>query len=681
MATYRYSLADLPERLVSGMVITYNTDSADELTLSVPAEDYTTRFTLQPWDRIEITEPVNDVDRLVFSGVVPADGGISESAGNGQDVTIRALSDWALLDLTVYAKMSGGNAMYTGSPETADLTSYARSIFDWATGWDGTLIASTLSVADGLGTIIAPASSGTTSCASLIEQALAWQPAVVATQRYSPLELTLAPVDASAPVIVAAQSAQLTSVRAQPRADLQPPVCALVGGAHLILPEGADIRQPGAFVCAVPQPSNGWLGAQKEIVKGLLIPTRSAYTPRHGKQLQPQAMDVTTRRFVQAFWPEYADLLQYLDADVCYISTVPAELLYSEDGTSPDPDALTPANYDTDLTSWSQLAPNVCVHTAGSFPASATRSKNVAGLKWCRAELHMNVSISASVETTLSKTERLQVHELLPGIIPRTPEGKGRQGRYAHLTLACNLINTKKKVFDASKNELLRGDSDYEPPTEANEPRLADYISAMTAYYNQTRQLWHEGTVELIHEGSLNPSELTGRCLRITGLAPEWETMNALVRSVTWDVSGQTIQINFGPRDILGYGEQLERLTAGRRTINFLQRRLAIGTDTLDEAAQLEREADMVVGPSVSAAQSVEVGGKWRRPFSLWRDEDGTLWLEGGRITRGNTTLDIPTTDSTIIAGSQSGTAWVEGSPVKARAYKKYGSLTFDVYQ
>lgn len=684
MATHRLKVADLAARLVNDAEVSYNTDTADELVLNLTVEGYATLLPVQPWDRVELTAQLAGVETLVFSGVVPLSGGITEGA-KGQSTVVRALSDFHVLEQTVYAKISNGAAMMPSAPETVSLSAYAAELFAWASGWDGSVIASTLSVEDGLGTVLCPVSSGTTTCAGLLSQAMDWQPGAVLTQRYSPTQvLRLGMVDESDVLTLDAKEDKLTDVRMQPRADLVPPVCALVGGAHLVLPEGADVRTPGAYVVAVPAQPNSWLGGRKETVRGLLIPTRSEYTARFGKQMQPESIDATTKAFILAFWPEYAGLIDKLDADVCYVSTLPVENLQWP-GSELDPDADgAPTNYDTDLQAWSQLAPNVCVHTAGSFPASATRSKNVSGLKWCRAELNMNVSISASVEAEMTKEERLMVQALLPGIIPKGTSGTsgtGRQGRYAQLTLSCNLINTKQRIFDTSTNELLAGDVDYTAPDESSSVRVQSYVDAMTAYYNQSRDVWTQGSVTLIHDGVRNPAEMTGRCLQIYGLNEAWASMKALVRSVVWDLSEGTVSLDVGPRGLSEFGELLEIQEAGRRTTRFMQRR-GLGVDTLDTDALLESEANMVVGADISASQSVERGGTWRKPFSIWLDEENTAWLEGGRITRGNRVLEIPTTKHHIVDGAEvAGTVWALGLPVKAKAYKMNGELTYSVYQ
>ena len=697
MSLFQYNIEALEALGTTAASLQFRTDAADELTLSIIPTAYGESFPWQPLDRVELFAVVGGVRCCVFSGVVPVRGGVTLSGGAAPAMQLRACSDYYLLGQTVYAKVDAttGTAMAERDAELVPVGDFARKIYRWASGWGGSAMVSRLMVEDGLGTAPAPVSSGTTSCAAMLEQALQWQPDALFCQRYDAtaghrLELCRPSADTR---LTLHREEGLTELSVTPRTDLVPPVCALVGAVHGTWPTGADVREPGAFVYAVPRAADaatdamgagggGSTKGQKMVVRGYRLPADFRLSQRDEAAswscVKPTAEQ---NRFLKRFFPQLAPLLGKLLVSEGYVLPLAEADAFDTPEPAADgeePEAQVPANYDTDLQGWQ--ATGVFIHTSGEFPAAAESRKNVSGLKWCKAQLVLDVALKEDAMEDMSAAEKEQVEKLLPGTRAVTAEGESLR-RWATLRLSCNLINRSCKRYSTADNKLLASDPDFTAVQENAEEsaRVAAYRAAMAEYYRATRTVWCEGSVGLHFDGSRNPAEMTGRLLHVQGLAPQWAQMNAVIRSVNWDLMGGALSVEFGTREVLGFSERLERRNMARTATTTPQRRETMGADALDAAADAEEEASMTVAADVATEVSAGVNGTRRKPFCLYC-EGGKFYYTGGIFTALGQSFEVPHTQFTIKHGVQTQTA-LTGQPVKLRVVRVQGAVTYNLIQ
>ncbi|MDO5464745.1 MAG: hypothetical protein Q4F40_07405 [Akkermansia sp.] len=697
MSTYRYNIHELEKLGTRAASLHYRTDAADELTLTIIPTAYGSDFPWSPLDRVELFAVVEGQCCCVFSGVVPMRGGVALSGGAAPTMQLRACSDYYLLGQTVYAKVDAatGTAMAEQDAELVPLGEFARKIFNWASGWSGTAITSGLTVTSGLGTVPAPVSSGSTSCAAMIEQALQWQPDALICQRYDAENghrLTLGRPSAY-PLLTLRRKEGLTDIAVTPRSDLVPPVCALVGAVHGVWPAGADVRRPGAFVYAVPRASvnspaaestgagcGGNPGGQKMVVRGYRLPKefRLSQLSEYASRALQQPTD-EQKKILLRYFPQLEPLMSYLLVSEGYVLPLAAEDAFdTPEPAADEQEPIVPANYSTQLENWK--ATGVFIHTSGEFPAATDARKNVSGLKWCKAQLVLDVALKPDALDSMSTTEKEAAERLLPGTRAVTAAGETLR-RWATLRLTCNLINRSRKCYSTADNKLLSIDPDFDAEQENEQEtlRALTYIAAMEEYYRATRTVWSEGSVGLRFDGSRNPAAMTGRLLHVEGLAPEWEQMNATIRTVNWDLLGGSLNLEFGTREVLGFSERLERRNMARAATQAPQRRETMGVDSMDTAADAEQEVDMTVAADVATEVSAGVNGTRRKPFCLYC-EGGKYYYTGGIFTALGQSFEVPHTQFTITQGKQTQTP-LTAQPVKLQVLRVNGTLTYNLIQ
>lgn len=697
MSIYRYNIEDLEQLGATAASVQYRTDAADELTLSVIPAAYGDAFPWQTLDRVELFAVVEGLRRCVFSGVVPMRGGVTLTGGAAPSMQLRACSDYYLLGQTVYAKVdqTTGTAMAEKDAELVQVGNFVRKIFNWASGWSGSAIVSGLSVQDGLGSAPAPVSSGATSCAAMLEQALQWQPDALFCQRYDAenghrLKLCRPSADT---LLTLHREEGLTDVAVTPRTDLVPPVCALVGAVHGVWPNGADVREPGAFVYCVPRAADADAGAagagsggsprgERMEVRGYRLPQDFRLSQRdENASWVCRVPTVAQNRFLLRFFPQLAPLLGKLLVSEGYVLPVAVEDAFDTPepaGEGEEEENSTPANYSTQLDEWE--ATGVFIHSSGEFPAAVEARKNVSGLKWCRAQLVLDVALKADAMDGMSAAEKAEAERLLPGTRAVTAEGEQLR-RWATLRLSCNLINRARKSFSTADNKLLATDPDFntERENERESERVTMYRTAMEEYYRTTRTMWSEGSVGLRYDGSRNPADMTGRLLHVAGLAPAWEQMNAIIRAVSWDLLGGGLSVEFGTREVLGFSERLERRNMARAATQAPQRRETMGADALDAEAEAAQEDAMTVAADVATEVSAGVNGTRRKPFCLYC-EGGKHYYTGGIFTAMGHSFEVPHTQYTIKHGVPTTTA-LTAQPVKLQVVRADGNLTYNLTQ
>ncbi len=686
-------ISRLQELSATSLQLTYNADAADTLSLTLRPENYA-ELPLEARQRLTVT----DGDHIVFSGVVPAGCNCAAEAAAGETVEVELQSDYYVLDHTVYAKVDPfGRPMFARKVVEGSTTTVANVVQGIET-WLGSYLPSKLTC-EASAVVPTPTANGTAPCAAVLNDCLRWVPDVVTVQRYgeqNTLTVTT-PEKLGEPLVFSPSTHPLQSVSLRPRHDLVVPVCALVGAVHAVWPDGGDVREPGAFVYAVPfdpqdEQQRGGAGSspasQKMIVKGVPLPENKIFeaSPEEWKGEDITA-DSNAAKFIRAFLPEYAPFIGCVKLGACLVNIVGEDALAEDLETDKDEDAKLPANYVGDVKQWQAWQQSIYVHTEGSFAASSNKKKNVKGLNWCKATLGLVLAIRKSPDSDVPSHLQAAAGELFPGRTKGTFEGKSARFAYVRKTFTVNLINRRKKIYDPATNKLCSGDEQYtqEPEPEENEtPTMADYKAAMKRYYDVASKLQHEGNIGLLYDGSLNPAELTGRRVLVQGMRPEWESMSAIVRSVSWNYEQQKFTLSLGTRSMMGFDEYLERRLIARNRGRDKAQEEALAYDSLDEAAQEEQESEMSVSPNISSKTDTTTTGRWVKPFTLFTNpETKKLTLKGGTFTKKGQSYTVEDTETQIYHGAPNDKPWVEGSKVKLKMlkHKTTGVRTFNIYQ
>lgn len=683
--THTLTIAQLQELSTSSVVLTYNTDSADILSATMLPETYS-QLGFSYGDRLILTEG----ERIVFSGTIQSGIAYAAQASTAEVASLDAMSDLAILERTAYCKLDDeGNALYPAvnkSSKFTSLSAFTSGIYSYASGWSGSPLTSSFSCTISK-SIPAPEGTGSTPCAALITEAMRWVPDSILLQRYSAEgdTLTLTSIDALEHITLSAD-APITSVSLQARPELVPPVCALIGGDSFKLPTSGDVREPGSFIYPVPVDNDddqNRAGAspasQKMVIRGVALPERCVGT-RGAAEYTPTDIIVNSRtyKFLCRFFPEYKLVLPRAIAGACLVSVTAKEDLQEEDDTEEEEDKRPPANYSDSPQSWGASAgfDAVYVMTEGQFNASSRSSKNLRGLKWCKATLTMQVGITASAYQKLPPIVKPAIETLFPGYRNKV--------RLAKLKLDCILINSRFRKYDPATNQPCTGDSEY---TE-DELTASDYRAALTDYYNASRTVYHDGSISLLHDGSLQPELLTGRSLTIAGKRVEWESMNTVVRSVTWDYQRQALSLSVGTREQLGFSDILQRRLLAKASRREVEQQLAVPFDVMDKDAQSDKETEMSVAPSISASVSGGTTAKQQRPWTLYEvpdEEDETktkVYLAGGTLYRSGQAFNVEDTAEQITQGQPNGLPWeMNGNKLKLKWELLNGTWTYSITQ
>lgn len=681
-------ISNLQKLALNSLQLSYNADSPDTLSVTLTPEVYDSELPLKPGAHLTVTEG----ETVIFSGTLQTGANFDYQAGSSARVQMEFLSDYALLDRMVFARLNNnGEAIFARGAVNADTTTI-QEVVNSISGWLGSCLTSRLSCTVNR-KIPTPQSDGTASCASLLNEAMRWVPDSVFVQRYSGSgnSLLLTTPSALGTVEFDVNERTMQSLSVQERADLSAPVCALVGGAKGVWPDGADIRTPGAFVYAVPVQRDtdpetamqrGGAGdspaSSKMVVRGVRVPEQLTFEKSTAEyKYESYAADSSTQKFIKYFFPELAPLQSVAMAGTCFVN-VTSESDYLAELREADEEAQLPNNYTDAVKNWGSNG--TYVHTEGSFPASSKNSKNVKGLRWCKAQLSLVIAvpIPKNGDAPLSAEVKKICQEYFPG---KTKSKAGTSFFYVKKTLACNLINRRKRVYDPATNKLCSDDPGYneEASTQPEETQtMLDYASAMEEYQKAASVTQHEGSVTLLHNGSLQPWALTGKLAHIKGMRSEWESMSAVIRSVGWDYQNRKLSISFGPRSVMEFSEILERQKLGMNVSRDASQRDAIAYDPADTEAQKETEDAMAVSPSIASGVDTNSLGRRFKPWTLHlREEDDVLVMVGGTIRHGNETFHIDDMES-----QSDGSAWEEGKKVKIRFEKdSAGKTTYTLFQ
>lgn len=675
-----FDIETLQGLCTQAVVISYNTDAADVLSMELKPEAYALHG-IQYLDRLEVSLQ----GRVVFSGIVQHGVGYGVQAGAGEGVHVEALSDFSVLERVSYCRLNrAGEVVYPSVgrlSKFASLSGLIEGYCDWAKG--SGLVEAAIEVSDGLGCVVpAPEGNGFTSCSALITEAMRWVPDAVMVNRYEDGEPVMRFMLLSeAEHLTLGGDALVTAIELQAKPEDVPAFCALVGGDYYVVPEGASLQQQNGFIFPVPvnraedgkQVAGGASNSQKMVVKGVALPERSV-----GKNCAAAynttsiVGDSATYKFLKYFFPKYAEYLPYCAAGACVVSVVKAADLAEDEAGETDEDAKqVPANYSEEPTNWgSGDGYDACyVLVEGSFNASSRSSKNLKGLRWCKAALSVVLSISADEYQSMPDALKPGVDELFPGRHRRQKEddsGVYTSHKLVSLKLDCILINRRKRVYDPATNTPCSTDAEYSSEEELS---ASDYRVCLQRYFEAGQTVWHEGSIVLLDDGTYKPEELTGRSVTIAGKRGEWAEMNAVIRSVTWNYDTKMISLNVGAVSPMSFDSLLQRRLLAKSPRREQEQSLSVPYDVRDSEAQLERETEMSVSPSISASVSGAVAGKYRQPFTLYEvfeaGEDGedvvTVWLAGGVLKRDGQVFNVPDTPEQIVNGEAVNKGWVLG--------------------
>lgn len=692
--THTLDISELQNYCAQSVALTYNTDAADTVSFQLKPEAYK-ELAFRYGDRLQLKEG----ERFIFSGTV---SGVScaVQAGNGEAVNVEALSDYSVLERTAYCKIdTEGNMVYPSiykSEKFTELGNIINLCYDFALP---SIPASCMVELSSSWRVPAPEGNGITSCGALIMEAMRWSPDTVLVNRYpwqtgQMLFTTLDKLEH----LTLGEDALLTSVQLQDRPENVPPVCALVGGYNYKVPSDGSLRQPGCFIFPVPvdKGDNARAGSapnsQKMTIKGIAVPENTV-----GKNCAAVYDSDTIvsgsrmHKFLSYFFPKYRDVLLYSAAAAPLLTVVSVEELQEDEPGSDEDSAETPANYSDPLTWGAGDGYDACyVMTEGSFTASSRRTKNLRGLKWCKGTISVNLSMSIEQYKNLPAALKPSIDELFPGRNRRLNKAGTTyvSHKLVNLKLDCVFINARKRIYDPATNQPCSTDAEYDDSTELTH---SDYVSALDAYYAATRNIYHEGSISLLHDGSLQPEQLTGRSLTIQGKRTEWESMNAVIRSVTWEYKARTLSISVGGREIMGFNDLLQRKLMAKTPRRELEQHNVTPFDVTDKEAQQAQESEMSVSPSISVSASGAVSGKYRQPFTLYevfeaagdgKEDKVTVWMAGGTLKRGGQVFSVPDTDKQIEKGSNSGKDWVlDGGKLKLKWTPTSNGWTYSITQ
>jgi hypothetical protein len=694
MATHIIKLSELEKYSFSEFAITYNADTPDLLALEFPVSTHYDNFRVVHGDKIVVR---NENEVPVFAGTVTSSVRSSQSALSAETLQVTASSDGWVLEKAPYAKLNEkGEVVYARSvsdSKTTTLQSVVGAINSWLSG----VLKSTIDC-DVDAVIPTPTGNGTTPCWTYIQEAMRWVPESVLVQRYS---LSYNYLKLSTPDKLGTVELTMDGVldySIQERNDLYVPACALVGAFHYTTPSGADLRQPGTFIYAVPidkedEQQRGGAGnapaSAKMIVRGVALPENVVFEETPSKELAPSSISTpgATSSFVKKFFPELKPLLPNLQVGACRVDVVSNEdfKVELEDNSETDEDAKIPANYNANTSAWAAGGTSIYVHTEGSFPASSRKSRNVRGLSWCKGSL--SIYLFVQFHPTMNSGLRKMCELLMPGRMKRGTDDY----YYVKKSINCNFISRRKKIFDVATARVCSTDPDFKPTEDEGDdeyenPNAADYINALNNYYRAAsgETPIYEGSVSVVRtKQSLRPWQMSGQRLHMNNFSALYGDIYATIRSVFWDVKTDTLSISFGSRDVLGFSEFLERGMLARKTSRRESQKLALDYDPDDEPAQKEAENEMSVSPSVSVSTDTSSSGTKHPSFSLYvREDDGVVVLAGGEITRMGQTLIVNDTDVQIIDGVPTSTPWALGKSVRMKIRRTpTGIITYDLYQ
>lgn len=186
-------------------------------------------------------------------------------------------------------------------------------------------------------------------------------------------------------------------------------------------------------------------------------------------------------------------------------------------------------------------------------------------IKWCYVSLTQEVYITVPPRPGF---------ELLFG---KQKIVNGQKRWYSKLTWRGRTVNTPRRWYRADKSGTTGPEDGSsipdKPDTGGTEQEWPDYTGVLRDYYEITRQLPWEGTLQSLR--ALSPAGLVGRQLSITGGRAEWVDMSTVVQGVSVDLAGSRTSVNTGVPAHLSLQDMMDRAKS-----------LQSGQDDLDQDDQ-----------------------------------------------------------------------------------------------
>ena len=703
-----FELSELQQLCAQSIELSYNVNAADTLELSLKPEAYA-ELALVQGDRIIL----NEGRRKVFSGYVLEEPTRMIQAGAGEVVTVSAASDWALLERTVWAKqLNNKKFIYpsNGKPgEFVNAVEHINEVLEWAKGKPDTPIVVDSKLGGRIQNVEVPRPemSGICNCADIISECMSWMPYRGIVQRYGTTD-TLHIADwTTEDSCVLDEDSLLTSINLTRKTP--PTVHALVGGDHYVLPEDGDIREPGAFVYAVPfandpanAPAGGAPASQKSELKGVALPERAFNERTRHEWVHVELVTGSrTERFVRRFFPQYVPFLGKCMTGAAVASIVSREDMRADAEADAEEGEKVEiaANYSDTPQNWAgageqetDISSGVYVLTEGSFAASADSTKNLRGLRWCKAKVEMQIVIRLKDVKAMSAELRELATELFPAKFKmKNKDGVYETRRSGKLVLDCVLVNARKRVFDPATNKPFPSDAEWQEEDSEN-PTRAEYRRALDLY-RDFNEPFFEGEVELLYEPEASrftvyPEQVTMQQLMIIGKRPEWdETLTSYVLGCNWSYGERKLSLRVGRPEIQGFDAVLQKLVLQRQARQAATQRLVLPFDTLDKEAQEDAERSLTVSPSIAASVATVTAGNSRKPWRLYSytNEDGkeVIMLAGGTLARNGQKWNVPDSEYQFERGEQNAElTWdLHGTPPKLTWDVVNGQLTWNITQ
>lgn len=676
-------LSELAGLNCTDLTITNNSRAADTAELSFRSDSI---LDDAPWEFGDSVKLMSGED-VVFSGYVTSDPEYTTAAAQ-RGFSIRLENIVGLLDATPYTgKQSFDGVVTNESRLVSARTVISKVLQNGMVTPGGGDAPETYSLSFG-NTVQCPIGSGSQSCWSLVNSCLHWVPDAVTWFNPQTGVLTLRHADSGDALVVDLAERRVrrgdvelftfegyTDASFRARRDLCPPAVSLSwsSGTERVFPAGGNPRQPWAFRMEIParagaeeeeptpkqQRNYQRAAAQKMVVRGHKVPTGWANT---GNMKTASGKPGEHQKF-WAHFPAMRALAKTnaacLDFGTAIFEAVPLNDAFPVDEEdAEDEDAPgQPANYEEFVAS-TQNDTNIYAHFDGSFPASKESRDNVSGLKFCRGVLKQYVWLKTDYAGSLSKEKWM---EFFSGSATFTDANGKHKCRYALLTLECNFINRRRKVYKVGTNEVMPSDPDYieneeeeETPDEPDSgPSDTDYISAAQDYYNATRKLFYDGAITLHGVRGYLPSRINSSNLSIIGGRSEWESMNTPVVRAAWNPARHTLELSTGSPELLTIDERIQRQQLGRQSSMGAGTSFATPPSMYEPPTtepgepQPEPATYPMISPSVNAEATVTKAGRPLNPFELY-EEDGKWYLnEGTLVAPGGKIISFETTDVT----------------------------------
>lgn len=688
---------------VTTLSLDYGSREADVLTLAV---DLTAADAL-PWDYRDEVRVTDITGRCIFAGT--CDPPQIDPATNRWTITAR--SSWARLEAVTYAQFDDSGNVVFPSPFTAQYNSALLTrVQDTVEGERvllymlpeeaeeyaldhplaqlsparcgglvsaGDIVAATASwagvaVSSSIGNcVMSLGSSGMASCASLMLGALEQVPNAFTYMDYSASTPTLRIATApEAALVLDMQSGTIsglgstggvTSYTMRRRPDLVPPVVALVCGDEcpLVLPEGGDIRTPGAFLAAVAplrvatSATSGGLNAAGSLTDAMTaaVQEASGQYMRCRAVPQPGSGTAAAVKFWARWFPWLADYASGLQVDAPTITKLSKEAAFPEEDDM-QPSGNDAADESAEINNYDVSCSYVLIQ--GQIPTNKST-----GIKFCKGTIEQRVWLANPAAVRPESVRDMGRH------FPGNGELNGNERLFVVLTMSPVFVDRRGYVYQTGTGNEPgsssggtstgggTGEETEEDTTVQTEhaAELAYTALACRDYYAATRQERPELSLQFFMP-DFCPLDLLGKSITLQGAVPYHSGIASPVLGVSWDLISGRVSVQCGS----GSQSNFNALLSLRRAISAMNAR-AMSPVANVTAADFSDYAGgggggggggsatpyNMISPSISPAASAGQNGEEHYPFELFQ-ENGSWYLYRGRVPTPAGMIEFPTT-------------------------------------